>query len=87
MGWGSEFPEFSEASRHVSVQNTRLALQIRHAGTKFSVVLRKPWRDVSLLCVFSCILRAPLLSQSRFFNNAGPPIVQYVLIWCGGTNS
>ena len=54
MGWGSEFPEPSEAFRHVSILN------VRHAGTNLGVGLREPWGFAGLLCVFpraSCTLR------------------------------
>ena len=39
MGWGSEFPESSEVSRHVSIQNVRLAeiLEGRSAALCFLV--------------------------------------------------
>jgi len=68
MRWRSEFPESSEVSRHVSIQNFHFAVQIYHAGTKFSVVLQKSWRDVPLLCAPCC--------SPGLFNNAGPLIAQ-----------
>ena len=54
MGWGSEFPEPSEAFRHVSILN------VCHAETNLGVGLREPWGFAGLLCVFpraSCTLR------------------------------